>query len=197
MIGLYVPGRSLVHRTPAIVKLGLLSAAVVTITLLREPWQLGIAFGVIVVLFVVAGIPARDAARQILPILWLLAFAVPVQAFFGGWTAAIMMGGRVAASVALAALFTLTTTVSAVLEACETLLRPFRRWIDADRVGLLLALTIRCVPLTADIVREVLEARRARGAEGSITALAVPVIVRSLQSADELGEALMARGFDD
>ncbi len=197
MIGLYVPGRSLVHRTPAIVKLGLLAAAVVTITLLREPWQLGIAFGVIVVLFVVAGIPPRDAARQILPILWLLAIAVPVQAFFGGWTAAIMMGGRVGASVALAALFTLTTTVSAVLEACEALLRPFRRWIDADRVGLLLALTIRCVPLTADIVREVLEARQARGAQWSISALAVPVIVRSLQSADELGEALMARGFDD
>lgn len=197
MIGLYVPGRSPVHRTPAIVKLGLLTGAVVAITSLREPWQLGIAFGVIVVLFVVAGIPPRDAARQILPILWLLAIAVPVQAFFGGWTAAIMMGGRVAASVAIAALFTLTTTVSSVLEACETLLRPFRRWIDADRVGLLLALTIRCVPLTADIVREVLEARQARGAQWSISALAVPVIVRSLQSADELGEALMARGFDD
>ncbi|GAA1818146.1 energy-coupling factor transporter transmembrane protein EcfT [Agromyces neolithicus] len=197
MIGLYVPGRTIVHRTPAIVKLGALAAAVVTITLLREPWQLGIAFCVIVVAFVVAGIPPRDAARQILPILWLLAIAVPVQAFFGGWTAAIMMGGRVAASVALAALFTLTTTVSAVLEACETLLRPFGRWVDADRIGLLLALTIRCVPLTADIVREVIDARRARGAQGSIVALAVPVIVRSLQSADELGEALMARGFDD
>ncbi|MCD2442566.1 energy-coupling factor transporter transmembrane protein EcfT [Agromyces sp. SYSU K20354] len=197
MIGLYVPGRSPVHRTPALVKLGALAAAVVMITLLREPWQLAVAAAAIVALFLVARIPPRAAAHQIVPVLWLLVVAVPVQAFFGGWTAAVMMGGRVAASVALAALFTLTTQVSAVLDACVTLLAPFRRWVDADRVGLVLALTIRCVPLTADIVREVLEARRARGAQGSIMALAVPVIVRSLQSADELGEALIARGFDD
>ncbi|GAA1765306.1 energy-coupling factor transporter transmembrane component T family protein [Agromyces humatus] len=197
MIGLYVPGRSLVHRAPAVVKLGMLAAAVVTITLLREPWQLAVAAAAIAALFAVARVPPRAAARQIVPVLWLLAVAVPVQAFFGGWTAAVMMGGRVAASVALAALFTLTTQVSAVLDACVTLLAPFRRWVDADRVGLVLALTIRCVPLTADIVREVLEARRARGAQGSIMALAVPVIVRSLQSADELGDALIARGFDD
>ena len=83
------------------------------------------------------------------------------------------------------------------LDAMQALLRPFRRWIDADRVGLALALAIRCVPLLAELVREVMEARKARGAEGSILALAVPVIVRALRTAEHLGEALTARGFDD
>ena len=97
----------------------------------------------------------------------------------------------------MAALFTLTTTVTSVLEAFQILLRPFRRWIDTDRVGLLVALTIRCIPLIADIVTEVLEARKARGTQGSLLALAVPVVVRSLYAADAIGEALTARGFDD
>jgi biotin transport system permease protein len=48
-----------------------------------------------------------------------------------------------------------------------------------------------------DIVRAVLEARRARGAEGSMRAVAVPVVVRALQTADGMGEALIARGVDD
>ncbi|MET0955075.1 MAG: energy-coupling factor transporter transmembrane component T, partial [Cryobacterium sp.] len=87
--------------------------------------------------------------------------------------------------------------VTAVLEAFQVLLKPFSRWVDADRVGLLVALTIRCIPLVAEIVREVLEARRARGAQGSIVALAVPVVVRSLYAADAIGEALAARGLDD
>jgi biotin transport system permease protein len=64
-------------------------------------------------------------------------------------------------------------------------------------VGLLVALTIRCIPLIAQIVAEVLEARRARGTRGSVMALAVPVVVRSLYAADALGEALVARGLDD
>ena len=114
-----------------------------------------------------------------------------------GWLTAGLMAGRLVVAVALAALFTLTTTVTAVLEAFQVLLKPFSRWVDADRVGLLVALTIRCIPLVAEIVREVLEARRARGAAGSIVALAVPVVVRSLYAADAIGEALAARGLDD
>jgi biotin transport system permease protein len=43
----------------------------------------------------------------------------------------------------------------------------------------------------------VLDARRARGAQGSLLALAVPVVVRSLYAADAIGEALAARGLDD
>ena len=141
--------------------------------------------------------PARLAWRQIMPILWLLAFAVPVQWIFAGWEAAATMGLRLLVAVALAAVYTLTTPVSATLDAMQVLLRPFRRWADPDRIGLALALAIRCVPLLAELVREVLEARKARGAEGSPTAFAVPVIVRALRTADHLGEALMARGVDD
>ena len=197
MIGLYSPGRSVIHRAPTLLKLLLLSVGVVSIGMLQEPWQLGIAFLVALALFVVAGVPPRAALRQIVPILWMLLIAVPIQGLLAGWLIAGLMAGRLLIAVALAALFTLTTTVTSVLEAFQTLLRPFGRWIDADRVGLLVALTIRCIPLVSEIVAEVLEARKARGARGSLVALAVPVVVRSLYAADALGEALVARGLDD
>ncbi|GAA1790950.1 energy-coupling factor transporter transmembrane component T family protein [Agromyces lapidis] len=197
MIGVFHPGDSLVHRAPALVKLGLLAVAVTVVALQGSLLALGVAAVATALLFLPAGLPARAVWGQIAPILWVLAFAVPVQWLFAGWEAAATMALRLVIAVALAALYTLTTPVTATLDAMQTLLRPFRRWIDADRVGLTLALAIRCVPLLADIVREVLEARRARGAEGSIVALAVPVIVRALQTADHLGEALIARGFDD
>lgn len=197
MIGLYSPGRSVIHRAPTLLKLLLLSVGVVSIGMLAEPWQLGIAFLVALALFVVAGVPPRAALRQIVPILWMLLIAVPIQGLLAGWLIAGLMAGRLLIAVALAALFTLTTTVTSVLEAFQTLLRPFGRWIDADRVGLLVALTIRCIPLVSEIVVEVLEARKARGTRGSLVALAVPVVVRSLYAADALGEALVARGLDD
>ena len=197
MIGLYSPGRSLIHRAPTLLKLLVLAVGVVAVGLLQQPWQLGIAALVVLSLFAIARIPPRAAAAQIAPILWMLLIAVPIQGLLAGWPVAGLMAGRLITAVALAALFTLTTTVTAVLEAFQRMLRPFGRWIDADRVGLLVALTIRCIPLVAQIVTEVLEARRARGTRGSVMALAVPVVVRSLYAADALGEALVARGLDD
>ena len=197
MIGLYSPGRSLIHRAPTLLKLFLLSVGVVGVGVLQQPWQLAIAALAVLALFVIARIPPRAAVAQIAPILWMLVFAVPIQGLFAGWLVAGLMAGRLVTAVALAALFTLTTTVTSVLEAFQRMLRPFGRWIDGDRVGLLVALTIRCIPLIAQIVSEVLEARRARGTRGSVMALAVPVVVRSLYAADALGEALVARGLDD
>ena len=77
-------------------------------------------------------------------------------------------------------------------------LRPLRRvGVDPDRVGLLLALSIRSVPVVVGIAEEVRDAQRARGLRGSPRAYAVPLVIRSLRHADALGEALAARGVDD
>lgn len=197
MIGLYSPGTSLIHRAPTLLKLGLLSAFVVTVGLFPDLRILGVAAALVATLFLIARVPVRAFAAQVTPILILLLIAVPIQGLLSGWLIAALMAGRLLIAVALAALFTLTTTVTAVLEAFHTLLHPFRRFVDADRVGLLVALTIRCIPLVADIVREVIEARTARGTQGSLLSIAVPVVVRSLYAADALGEALIARGLDD
>lgn len=197
MIGVYVPGSSPLHRMGAGVKLVLLAASVIVVAVLPEWWMTAIALGVAVALFAVAGIPWRVAVRQLVPVLWILAIAAPLNALFSGWESALAMSLRVSAFVALAAVVTLTTRVSAMLDAMQRALRPFGDRIDADRVGLVLAMTVRAVPLMVEIVRAVLEARRARGAEGSMRAVAVPVVVRALQTADGMGEALIARGVDD
>jgi biotin transport system permease protein len=197
VISAYVDGGSLLHRTPAGAKLVLLAVAVVVVAMLPEWWMLGVALGIVLMGFAIAGIHPRLAARQLVPVLWILAVAAPLNALFSGWESALVMSLRLAACVALAALVTLTTRVSAILDAVQRALRPLGSRVDGDRVGIVLAMTIRAVPLLAEIVRAVLEARRARGAEASLRAVAVPVVVRALQTADAMGEALVARGFDD
>jgi len=197
MIGVYRPGRSPLHRVGAGWKLGGLAASVIAVALLPEWWMLLTALCVAAAGFAIAGIGPRVAFAQLVPVLWILAIAAPLNALFSGWESALVMALRVATFVGLAALVTLTTRVSAMLDAIRTALRPFGDRIDPERVGIVLAMTIRAVPLMAEIVTTVLDARRARGAEGSLRAVAVPVVVRSLQTADAMGEALVARGFDD
>lgn len=197
MIGLYRPGTSVLHRAPAGLKLLGLLVVVTVVVLLRSPWQLCVAALVLAGGFAVARIPPRVAAAQLWPLRWLLLVTAVFQVVFAGPERAVMVCGTLLLTVAAAALVTLTTRVTAMLDLCRRLLRPFRRWVDADRVGLLLALTIRCVPLLTTVVADVSAARKARGQGFSLRAVAAPVVVRALRTADEMGSALIARGVDD
>ena len=75
-----------------------------------------------------------------------------------------MVCGSLLLTVAIAALVTLTTRVTAMLDVFGGCCDRFHRWVDPDRVGLLLALTIRCIPLMVGIVRDV--TRGEKGAWG-------------------------------
>lgn len=198
-LGLYHPAASVLHRLPAGAKLaGLLVALVAVTVAVREPWQLAPAAAVLVAAYAVARIPVRVALSQLRPVLWMLLFVGAFQVVFTGWRRALVVCGVLLLSVAAAALVTLTTRVIDMLDAVQRLLAPLRRFgVNPDRVGLVLAMTLRCIPLLAGLVSDVTEARKARGLGFSVRALAVPVVIGALRTADAMGEALAARGVDD
>ncbi len=196
--GLYRPGSSVLHRLPAGAKLLGLLAGVIAIALIPRWWQLAIAAAGVALLFAVARIPPQVAWSQLRPLRYLIPVVAALQIYLAGWHTAVTVCGTIVLAVALAALVTLTTRVTAMLDALSAVLRPLRRvGVDPDRIALLLATTIRCIPLVAGIVAEVTEARKARGLGFSIRALGAPVVIRSLRAADALGESLAARGADD
>jgi biotin transport system permease protein len=197
-LGLFVPGNSVVHRLPAGVKLLLLLLTGAASLLLDDPRQVLGALAVVVVLYAVAGLPPRLLARQLRPLLWVGAFTAVFHVLVNGWQRAFVVVGVLAVLVLLAALVTLTTRTTDLVDAVVVACRPLRVVrIDPERVGLLIALGIRCVPVILGLAEEVRDAQRARGLAASPRAFAVPLLVRSLRHADALGEALTARGLDD
>lgn len=199
MIGLYRPGDSLLHRMPAGLKLLLLILSIVAATVfVRTPLEVGVVVVLVGLLFVVAAIPWRVAVAQLRPVVWMLLIIAVFQVLITSPARAVVVCGVLLISVALAALVTLTTRVTDMLDTVSRALGPLRRvGVDPDRIGLLLALAIRCIPLLTGIVQEVAQARKARGLQWSMTALAAPVLVRALRTADAMGDALVARGVDD
>jgi len=98
------------------------------------------------------------------------------------------------AAVALAGLLASTTPVTALLDVAERALGPLRViGVDAARAALLLVVALGTVPTLARLAGEVRAAQRARGARG-IRVFAVPFLVLALRHADDLGDALTARG---
>lgn len=197
-LGLHEPGRSLLHRLPAGGKfLGLLVFAVL-IVLVSSPLVLGCAVLVVAGGYVLARISARrvrQAVRLVVPVA-LVVFAL--QWWMRDLDSGMVVSLRLCAAIGAANLFTLTTRVDDLIAAVEGGLRPARRLgVRPERIGLMVGLTLQAVAALSTIAAQTREAQRARGAERSLNAFAVPFLVRTLRHADELGEALTARGFDE
>ncbi len=197
-VGLYEPGSSPLHRLGAGWKfLGLLGFAVLLFAFAAPIPLLGLV-GLVVLGYAVARLRARrcwQATRFVVPMLTLVFL---LQWWMLDLDSAAVVSLRLLAAIGAANLFTLTTKVDDLVTAVQRGLRPLRR-IGArpERVGLLIGLTMRAIASLSAIARETREAQRARGAQRSVSAFAVPFLVRTLRHADELGEALAARGVDD
>lgn len=198
MISIYVPGTSLLHRTPAGVKLAALLVFTTLLLVFRSP--ITVATGTIVVLFAYAlgGFTPRVALAQVWPLRWIVLLLLPFQLWLGGWQAAVSIVGTLILAVALAALVSLTTTTTDLLATLEKILYPVRylRW-DPARIAFVLTLAIRVVPVIYGQFGDVRDARRARGLERSLRAYATPVVIRTIGYSRKLGDALVARGLDD
>lgn len=198
-LAVYVDKDTPLHQLSASRKLlFIIIFIIVTSVVATTPTRGLIACAVAAAFYVVASIPPRVAFSQLWPPLIIL---VPLAAF--QWWArdfdyALTMFLTLFASMLIAFLLTLTSTVNEIMESVETSLAPLKRFgVPVDNITLAMSLTIRLIPLMFATVGEVLDARKARGAGFSITAFGTPVLIRSIRRARAIGEALQARGMDD
>lgn len=194
----YQPGTSLLHRSGPGAKLfGLLVFSTVLMGW-RSPVMVLVGAAVVVGLYAVGGFGVRMLVSQVWPLRWFVLLLVPFQWWTAGLQMTVTVVGTLVVAVAGAALISLTTRVTDLLDVIARILEPARAiGVDPERVALLLALTIRAVPVIAGALHEARDARRARGLERSTRALVTPVVVRTIRHADRVGDALAARGIDD
>ena len=201
MLTLYRPGYGWLHRMPAGPKLLLILFVVLAVSLLPSHWwSAAVAAAVAVLGYAVAGLGPglcgiRELGRQVFSVRWVIVITVVSQLVFMGPEPAVANAARVTAAIVLAALLALTTRVTALLDAIERGLRPLERLgLDPQRIALLLTVTISTIPVLGRRANEVRDAQRARGARNNPRTFVVPFLIVALKHADELGDALTARG---
>ena len=114
------------------------------------------------------------------------------DALFAGF-----IGARFAVLILAASLVTMTTPTSAFVAAIENGLDRLPARLSARKIALAVGLCLRFIPLIATILEEVRLAQRTRGLERNPTALLVPLVVRTLKTADEVSQAIYARSVDE
>jgi biotin transport system permease protein len=187
----------LLRRLPAGVKLGGLAIFASALFLLDHVAAQAAALVLGLALLASTKVALGDLARRMKAPLVMFALIAAVDAWMTGFEAAAIVFLRLSAIAAVAEAVTLTTTAGEMTAAFEAGLTPFARLglLDARRVALTLSLAIRFVPVIAEEAREIREAQAARGLERSILALTVPLVVRILVRAEELADAIDARGL--
>ena len=197
MFSLYVPGRSPVHRLPAGAKLAALAAGSSMLFVVSGIPVHAAELLAVLGLFQVAGLPWKEVFDQLRP---ALVFLVPIflfHAFVTDWVLGLETVLRVLVLLLLAVIVTLTTRLSDMIDVLERVMRPLRfAGINPAKVGMMLSMVIRLIPLMMREAGEILEAQRARGLDRNAIALLVPLLIKTLKMADDLSDAMDARGYD-
>ncbi|PXA76349.1 cobalt transporter [Auritidibacter sp. NML120779] len=198
MISLYVPGNSLVHRAPAGLKLLVLALTALVLFLIPPSYPAAVVFVLLPILgYLVAQLSLRLLVTDLLRLSFLLVFLVVTQLIFLDPVHAATNTARLISIILLAQVLTRTTEVSGIVATTEKLFGPLRRFgANPEKIGLALGLMLNSVGTLSAVINQVREAQRARGVRIAPWSWAVPVLVLSLKHADDLGDALTARGLD-
>lgn len=202
-LALYVPRATVVHRTAAGWKLlGLAGLSTLLFAVPTMPVVLGALAAVLAIGLAVARLPVGALGRQARAVLWLLVALFLLHAMLTDVITGTLTVLRLLTLVLAAAVVTATTRVTEMVAVVEWVCRPLQ-WVGVRpaRIGLVIAMALRFIPLISERADRIREAQAARG--GSVQGLRglrtwiVPLLVQVLQLAHTVSEALDARGADD
>jgi biotin transport system permease protein len=202
-LALYVPRASLVHRTPAGWKLlALAGLSLLVFVVPTLPVAGGALVAVVVVGLAVARLPVGVLARQARAVLWWLVALFVLHSLVTDVLTGTFTVLRLLTLVLAAAVVTATTRVTAMVAVVERVCWPLQ-WVGVRpaRIGLVIAMALRFIPLISERADRIREAQAARGGTvrglQGLTRTVVPLLVQVLQLAHTVAEALDARGADD
>ncbi|MCG7421673.1 energy-coupling factor transporter transmembrane protein EcfT [Micrococcus porci] len=211
MLSLHVPGDSPLHRCPAGAKVAALAVWALVVTLAPVSALTAGASVVVGVGAYLLGFGLRRGVRLLaadLRGLWVFyAVLFAAQWLFTDLPTAALTTARVLGLVLAAQVLTRTTRIAEMAGVAEAVLGPVTRipWLGPrlaragvrpDRVGLAMGLVLASVGHLRGLAEQIRAAQAARGVRMAPWAWVLPLLVLSLKHADDVGDALAARGID-
>jgi energy-coupling factor transporter transmembrane protein EcfT len=222
-LGQYLPGDTVVHRLDPRVKiLSVVALSILVFGATRAGIPLISAF--LVAVSAAARMTPAQALRTLRPVAFFMALIFLVHLFFTGGppilslaplpvqitqeglVRGIYVTWQFAVLVLAAAVLTRTTPPSELVTGIERLLRPLSRvGIPSQDLAVMIAMALRFMPMLLEEYDRIRMAQMARGADftsrnlvvrtRAAAVLAVPLLFSAFRRADELAEAMEARGY--
>lgn len=221
ILGQYVPGQSFLHRLDPRTKIITVAVIAWVIFLLKTLVDY-VCFGVfLVALYFAAGI-GKSLWKTIRPGIYLVFFTVILNTVFTpgetlarvgflsftkeGFVIGMTVGLRLLYLISLSSLLTLTTSPIRMTDGLELLMNPFRKiGFPASEIAMMMNIALRFVPTFWEEWEKIRKAQISRGADFEswnignrikyMTAMLIPLFISGFRRADELSQAMEARGY--
>jgi biotin transport system permease protein len=197
MISGYLARKTWLHAVPAGAKLASLAALSLALLPVTDLRVLAGGLATVLALYASLGREALFRLGSLRPLLPMLLVIGVLQGAVGNWQAGAEAALRLVLMVLAADLLTLSTTMQALMDALAPVLRPLSFvGLNAKKLTVAVALVVRFVPVLLASWQARAEAWRARTGRRVSVRLVAPFVAETLRLADQVGEALDARGFD-
>ncbi|KJZ19174.1 energy-coupling factor transporter transmembrane component T family protein [Loktanella sp. S4079] len=199
MISLTSPVKTKAHRWPAGAKLGALCLSTVILFYVQSVAGHIAIFAGVLTLYALPGRQFFISGIRALKLLWPF---IAIVGIWHIWTGEIALGAtvilRMMSAVGLANLVTMTTYLSDMISVIRRIARPLTRFgLRPAVLELAIALVIRMTPVLVEKGSQLSQAWRARSRRPAGWRIILPFTVLALDDADQVAEAIRARGGFD
>ena len=186
-----------IQRLPTAAKLAALFGLSIAVFAIEAPAVLAAIAGAVLLVSLLLCRAGLVQWLRAWPLLLTIAVVVAWTAHATGPWAALTVLLRLGSLSLFATIVTTTTTIGQFIDTITAFARPLERIgiANARDIGLSIGLVIRFIPEVHARYKDVADAHRARGLRMGFSTLLVPMMIGTLQSADEIANAIDARGI--
>jgi energy-coupling factor transport system permease protein len=229
LLGQYIPRESWLHQRDPRSKLMALLLIFFSLVFVQDLIGLGLGLIIVLIIYLVARLPFRSTWRSIIRALPFVVILALLQIIFmknisdsqilfeifgksihiDALMSSVILVFRFILLIALVNAIVMTLSTSQITTALFHLLRPLEKiGFPANDITMITQITLRYIPLVAQIAEKTVKAQAARGGDWEkrgfnpikqakmVLPLVVPVIVTSLRRAETMAIAMESRGFN-
>lgn len=223
-LGRYIPMNSVVNRMDPRSKIAILFFLMIAIFIPAGFWGYVPIVLFIILALSLSRLKLSFALRALKPMLWMMVFLLAINILVmhtgillvsWGWfkiysdalsqTAYIII--RLTLMIILCTILTATTKPLDLTLGIEKLLKPFEKiGLPAHIIAMMISIALRFIPTLIDETNRIMNAQASRGVDmqngtlkekvRAILSLIVPLFVSAFDRADQLANAMEARGYD-
>lgn len=222
-LGRYIPTNSIIHRLDPRIKIVNMLLLMIAIFLPARFAGYGVIGIIAVSLVLLSRLKFGFILKSLKPVMLMLVFLLVINVFVlrTGYVVINLFGllvysdalfqtayivVRLLLMIMITTLLTATTKPLDLTLGIEDLLAPFKRFkVPAHEIAMMISIALRFIPTLIEESQRIMKAQASRGvdlSEGKINekivailSLIVPLFVSSFQRAEELADAMEARGY--
>ncbi|MDE6658741.1 MAG: energy-coupling factor transporter transmembrane protein EcfT [Eubacterium sp.] len=221
-IGQYFPGKSVIHKMDARMKLVLVIFFIVAMFLCKNFISLAFVVAALAAIIHISKIPFKTIRKSLKPLMMIILLTAIINLFYGtgeplvkfwifsitrdGIYRAIFMSFRISILVVAGSMLTYTTSPTELTDAIERLFKPLKYIkIDVHTIAMIMTIALRFIPTLVEEIDKITAAQKSRGADmesgnvmkriKALIPVIIPLFISSFRRAKELADAMECRCY--